>query len=50
MMNFSFEQANKLDWSNKPLDFVIAMRLLLMTYDGRLEAEINYRNKAEAAI
>ncbi len=38
-MNFSFEQADRLDWSNKHLDSIIPMRLLLMTYDVRLEAE-----------
>ncbi len=39
MMDFSFAQANNLNWSNKRLDFVIAVRLLLLTYDVRPEAE-----------
>ena len=39
MWDYSFEKANRLDWSNEHLDSVIAMRLLLLVYDTRPEAD-----------
>jgi hypothetical protein len=37
--SFNFKNANDLDWSNPYLDVIIAMRLLLFTYETRSEAE-----------
>ena len=50
MMNFSFEQANRLDWSSKQLDFAITIRLFLLGYDTRMEAEANQEEQRKLLL
>lgn len=45
--SFTFEDANKLDWADERITFVTAMRLLMVVYDDRPEAE-PYRTRLRA--
>lgn len=47
MNSFTCEDANKLPYSNDFLDEGIAMRLLLNTYENRIEAEPFWKKKKE---
>jgi len=39
MKEFTFESANKLQWTNPHIDFVVASRLFLSSYNTRPESE-----------
>jgi hypothetical protein len=41
---FGFEEANRLDWSNEYLDFIIASKLLIVVFEERGES-LSFRNQ-----
>jgi hypothetical protein len=44
---FTFDEANKLPWSNDLIDFVIASKLLLRTYDNKAPDFVSKRNECQ---
>jgi len=42
MKNLDIDSINKLDWSNPYLDFLITIKLILLTYESYLTPESSY--------